>query len=81
MSAFSLEQLSKIKNATENTDILDFFSVLDNASRNDTSSIQTHVLHVQDLREDVVKPFPHPELIVKNFPRATGEYLQVPRVI
>jgi aspartyl/glutamyl-tRNA(Asn/Gln) amidotransferase C subunit len=81
MTAFSLEQLSKIKNATENTNILDFFSVLDNASLNESSSIQNHILYVQDLREDVVKPFSHPELIVKNFPRATGEYLQVPRVV
>lgn len=82
MPNFSLEQLSKIRNATENTDILDFFWVLDNAVGETSGKVvHTHVLHVQDLREDTVVQFPHKDIIVGNFPHAAGDYLQVPKVI
>ena len=78
---FSLEQLSKIKNAKEDTTILSFFGVLENSIGNESLKFGENVISSDMLRNDEVVPFHNPELIRKNFPEREGDYLKLPKVV
>lgn len=78
---FSLEQLSKIKNAKEDATILSFFGVLENSVGNESLKFGENVISSDALRSDEIVPFHNPELIRNNFPEREGDYLKVPKVV
>lgn len=78
---FSLEQLAKIKNASEDKAILEFFDVLDDAVGSEKLELQRPRLDFSGLREDSVEQFPTTEIIRQNFPQRVGDYLKVPKVV
>ncbi len=78
---FSLEQLAKIKNAKEDSAILDFFNVLDNAIGKEDMKIERRTLDFSELREDKIEDFENIAAIRENFPQRVGDYLKVPKVV
>ncbi len=82
---FSLEQLSKIRWAEEDSSILDFFAVLDekiSSSALDSQSKSSYLtVDISQLRDDEVHICEDVEQIIEGFPQVEGKHLKIPKVI
>lgn len=83
---FSLEKLSKIKWAQEQTNIMRFFDVLDKYISDEdvvkfsqTKNIQK-TINVSQLRKDEVIESTNNQ-IINSFPQEENNYLKIPKVI
>lgn len=79
-----LELLSNIRLGEIDTkNITNFFETIKNVEDQDTSDVNDYIVQVDNLREDVVKPSSEEEkaLIMSNFQKKQGTYLQVPKII
>lgn len=83
---FSLEKLSKIKGAQEQTNIMSFFDVLDQyisdgdvAKFSQTKNAQKTISISQLRKDEVVENINNQ--IINSFPQEENNYLKIPKVI
>lgn len=83
---FSLEKLSKIKGAKEQTNIMSFFDVLDKFISDEDVAKFSHannnqqVVKISQLRKDEVIENVNNQ-IIESFPQREDDYLKIPKVI
>lgn len=83
---FSLEKLSKIKWAKEQTNIMNFFDVLDKYVSDEEvakfahANKPQHIIKVSQLRKDDVIESTNTQ-IINSFPQQEDNYLKIPKVI
>ena len=78
----NLEHLGKVKANTAHFDsILKFVAQVQGATLAKNAGVGAHVVTLDELREDIVKPSLPIELVLANAKRHDGRYFVVPQVV